>query len=332
MIDPPGEWGTPEAPIPSGPVVDGSLPIRTEKRARQHSMSSVAPPFSGCRVHRKHSSARQVRTGVVIGEMHGKLLRNQHGLRDIDLRGPHFVHSSVSPDLESLSGHRVPKKDDEPAAPMTVSGFQRKSLGMAVDFVIADRIPIGDGDAEGIDDMSILTLLHQGDPGQNEAPPGTCMTHAPLRRLSDRDPVSCSAGTAPPDHKPFDEPETDRIGDREVEGASAGMGGEVRMESRLRRKISWIGHEDSGGRSAPLIDLEHQLVRLRRTVRKVGGSSSIGGNGFARHAVLVRQSQGLIELAASEVRAILASISTHIAVCAGVASLRPPVPGSEIPI
>lgn len=91
-----------------------------------------------------------------------------------------------------------------------------------------------------------------------------------------------------------------------------------------RRKAKWLGHEGPGGRAVPLIDRAHRLMHFWRAGEEARVNDYIDDNGLARHVLFARLLQALIELAPanSEERALLESLSNHIAARAGVGPTR----------
>ena len=74
----------------------------------------------------------------------------------------------------------------------------------------------------------------------------------------------------------------------------------------------------------PSIDRAHRLMHLWRTGDEAKVNAYIDDNGLGRHALFARLLQALIELAppSSEERAILESLSNHIASRAGLSPAR----------
>ena len=91
-----------------------------------------------------------------------------------------------------------------------------------------------------------------------------------------------------------------------------------------RRKAKWLGYEGPGGRPVPLIDRAHRLMHLWRAGEEARVNDYIDDNGLGRHALFARLLQALIELAPAnlEERALLESLSNHIAARAGVGPTR----------
>ena len=146
------------------------------------------------------------------------------------------------------------------------------------------------------------------------------------RGLSDRFEVLSRSGRASPDA-----PEDDETGEADADGGSGG--GKVKLVPWIRHKAKWLGYEGPGGRPVPLIDRAHRLMHLWRAGEEGRVNDYIDDNGLARHALFARLLQALIELAPanSEERALLESLSNHIAARVGLAASRQAALGLEAP-
>ena len=82
-----------------------------------------------------------------------------------------------------------------------------------------------------------------------------------------------------------------------------------------------------------LIDRAHRLMHLWRAGEEARVNDYIDDNGLACHALFARLLQALIELApaGSEERALLESLSNHLAARAGLAASRQAALGLEAP-
>ena len=82
--------------------------------------------------------------------------------------------------------------------------------------------------------------------------------------------------------------------------------------------------EAAGGRPAPLIDQAHKLMHLWRAGDEAKVNDYLDTRGLKRNALFVQVVQALIELApaGAEERAILESVSNHIAARGGLAPPR----------
>ena len=303
--------------IRAGFVVDGSWPIQTEMQNRQRSLASAALASSIWLVCRKRPPARPGWDAAVLAN----ITRRLRAFWDAGIRGPDFVWAATGPALEAFSRHPAVKKADEPGATMTVSEFLREVRRMVVDFVVG-RVLTGDEDPDatsGLDDVTTYHLLHRGDFGLDEAPAGACILYALSCNLSDREPSDRLAILSRPGRALSGETEDgDATGDADDASSGAG-GGKAKLLPWIRRKAKWLGHEGPGGRAVPLIDRAHRLMHLWRAGDEAGVNGCIDDHGLARHALFARLLQALIELApaGSEERAILESLSNHIAARAG---------------
>ena len=321
----PDAWETLVAAlIRAGFVVDSSWPIQTEMQNKLAGGARLAS--SVWLVCRKRPPARPGWDAAVLDEMRGNIARRLRAFWDAGIRGPDFVWAATGPALEAFSTHPVVKKADEPGATMTVSEFLREVRRMVVDFVVG-RVLTGDDDAEaasGLDDVTTYYLLHRGDFGLDEAPAGACILYALSCNLSDRELSDRFDILSRPGRTLFDELEDDEASAGEDDAGSGGGGGKVKLLPWSRRKAKWLGHEGPGGRPVPLIDRAHRLMHLWRAGDEARVNGYIDDHGLGRHALFARLLQALIELApaGSEERAILESLSNHIAARAGLAPPR----------
>ena len=322
----PDAWETlAGALIRAGFVVDGSWPIQTERPNKLADGARLAS--SVWLVCRKRPLARSGWDAAVLAEMREKITRRLREFWDAGIRGPDFVWSATGPALEAFSRHPTVKKADEANAVMTVSEFLREVRRMVVDFVVG-RVLSGDGEVEaasGLDDITTYYLLHRGDFGLAEAPAGACILYALSCNLSDRelsdrfDILTRTGRNAPSD--PEDEEAAESEGSDAVE---SGSGSKVKLLPWTRRKAKWLGREGPGGRTVPLIDRAHRLMHLWRAGDEAKVNAYIDDHGLGRHALFARLLQALIELspAGTDERAILESLSNHIAARAGLGPKR----------
>ena len=321
----PSAWETlVVALIRAGFVVDGSWPIQTERQTRLRSVASAALASSVWLVCRKRPPAAPGWDAAVLAEMRGNITRKLRDFWDAGIRGPDFVWAATGPALEAFSRHPVVRKANQPGALMTVSEFLREVRRMVVDFVVG-RVLTGGGEADaasGLDDITTYYLLHRGDFGMDEAPAGACILYALSCNLSDRDLSDRFEVLSRPGRTLPDEPENDEAGDAGADGSSGG--GKAKLVPWKRRKAKWLGYEGPGGRPVPLIDRAHRLMHLWRAGEEARVNDYIDDNGLARHALFARLLQALIELAsaASEERALLESLSNHLATRAGLVASR----------
>ena len=325
----PDAWETLAAAlIRAGFVVDGSWPIQTEMQNRQRSLASAALASSVWLVCRKRLSAQPGWDNSVLSEMRENIARRLRDFWDAGIRGPDFVWAATGPALEAFSKHPVVKVADQPGATMTVSEFLREVRRMVVDFVVG-RVLTGDGGSDavnGLDDVTTYYLLHRGDFGLGKAPVGACILYALSCNLSDRELSDRFDILSRPGRTLFDDTEdVEALGDDDGDGDDSGSGGgKVKLLPWTRRKAKWLGIEGPGGRPVPSIDRAHRLMHLWRTGDEAKVNTYIDDNGLGRHALFARLLQALIELAppSSEERAILESLSNHMASRAGLGPAR----------
>ena len=327
----PDAWETlVSALIRAGFVVDGSWPIRTERLARTRAMQSAALASSIWIVCRKRPAARAGWDTAVLTEMRENISRQLRDFWDAGIRGPDFVWAATGPALEAFSKYPVVKQADAPGQRLTVSVFLREVRRFVVDFVVG-RVLTRDGGAQatsGLDDVTTYYLLHRNDFGLGDAPIGACILYAISCNLSDRDLTDrydvLSRGARASDGEPDDdEPDAD-----EDAGApdGPGAGSRVRLKPWSRRTARSLGYRTPDGRPPPLIDQAHRLMHFWRAAEEAKVNDYLDERGLKRHALFARLLQSLIELAAagSDERAILESLSNHIAARGGVAPARQP--------
>lgn len=329
----PDAWETlAGALIRAGFVVDGSWPIQTEMLNKVAGGARLAS--SVWLVCRKRPPARPGWDAAVLAEMREKITHRLHGFWDAGIRGPDFVWSATGPALEAFSRHPTVKKADEPDAVMTVSDFLREVRRMVVDYVVG-RVLTGDGEADsasGLDDITTYYLLHRGDFGLNEAPVGACILYALSCNLSDRELSDRFHLLSRPGRVASDDLEdAESAGSEDSDAGASGGGSKVKLLPWARRKAKWLGHEGPGGRAVPLIDRAHRLMHLWRAGDEAKVNAYIDDNGLGRHALFARLLQALIELSptGSDERAILESLSNHIAARAGLGPRRQGALGLE---
>ncbi len=322
----PDAWETlAGALIRAGFVVGGSWPIQTERVNKLAGGARLAS--SVWLVCRKRPPGRPGWESAVLADMRENITRRLRDFWDAGIRGPDFVWSATGPALEAFSRHPSVKKADEPGAVMTVSDFLREVRRMVVDFVVG-RVLTVEGDAEatnGLDDVTTYYLLHRGDFGLGEAPAGACILYALSCNLSDRALSDRFEILSRPNRTLFDDLDGEETaGDEDAEAGASGGGGKVKLLPWNRRKAKWLGYEGSGGHPVPLIDRAHRLMHLWRAGDEAKVNGYLDDHGLGRHALFARVLQALIELSAagSDERAILESLSNHIAARAGLG--RPP--------
>ena len=328
----PDAWETlVSALIRAGFVVDGSWPIRTEMETRQRSFASAALASSIWIVCRKRAGAQVGWDTAVLAEMRENITRQLRDFWVAGIRGPDFVWAATGPALEAFSKYLVVKKADAAGSQMSVAEFLREVRRFVVDFVVG-RVLTHDADPDatsGLDDVTTYYLLHRHDFGMGDAPIGACILYAISCNLSDRDLAdrydilsgAKSRGGEEPDGGEGEfEPDAGA-----TESGSRG-GNKVVLKPWNRRKAKALGYPASDGRPAPLIDQAHRLMHLWRAGDEAQVNDYLDDRGLKRHALFARLLQALIELAdeKSDERAILESLSNHIAARGGVATARQP--------
>ena len=325
----PDAWETLVAAlIRAGFVVDGSWPIQTEMGNRTRAMASAALSSSVWLVCKKRPPARPGWDTAVLAEMRERIRTQLRDFWDAGIRGPDFVWSATGPALEAFSKYPVVKKADEAGAQMSVSEFLREVRRIVVDFVVG-RVLTQDGEAEaisGLDDVTTYYLLHRKDFGLDNASIGACILYALSCNLSDREltdrlDILSRAGTTL-----FDDLEADDRTDEaeESEAGSGRKGNTIKLKPWQQRRAKWLGIESLRERPVPLIDQAHRLMHLWRAGDEAKVNDYLDTRGLKRNALFVQLLQALIELApaGSEERAILESLSNHIAARGGIAPSR----------
>ena len=334
----PDAWETlVSALIRAGFVVVGSWPIRTEMETRQRSLTSAALASSIWIVCRKRPAARAGWDAAVLAEMRENITRQLRDFWVAGIRGPDFVWAATGPALEAFSKHPVVKKADAPGDRLAVSEFLREVRRFVVDFVVG-RVLTHDGDTQvtsGLDDVTTYYLLHRNDFGMGDAPAGACILYAISCNLSDRELTDRydvlsrdrrpSGGEAGPDDADLDEDAGPADGAGSTDSAG-GAGSRVALKPWNRRTAKSLGHPAPDGRPPPLIDQAHRLMHLWRAGEEARVNDYLDDRGLKRHALFARLLQALIELAdaGSDERAILESLSNHVAARGGLAPPRQP--------
>ena len=340
----PDAWETlVSALIRAGFVVVGSWPIQTERLARTRAMQSAALASSIWIVCRKRPAARAGWDAAVLAEMRENITRQLRDFWVAGIRGPDFVWAATGPALEAFSKHPVVKRADAPGERLAVSEFLREVRRFVVDFVVG-RVLTHDGDTQvtsGLDDVTTYYLLHRNDFGMGDAPAGACILYAISCNLSDRELTDRydvlsrgrrpSGGEAGHDDADLDEDAgpADGAGSIDSAGSTDGPGGagsRVALKPWSRRAAKSLGHPAPDGRPPPLIDQAHRLMHLWRAGEEARVNDYLDDRGLKRHALFARLLQALIELAdaGSEERAILESLSNHVAARSGTAPPRQP--------
>ena len=340
----PDAWETlVSALIRAGFVVVGSWPIQTERLARTRAMQSAALASSIWIVCRKRPAARAGWDAAVLTEMRENITRQLRDFWVAGIRGPDFVWAATGPALEAFSKHPVVKKADAPGERLAVSEFLREVRRFVVDFVVG-RVLTHDGDTQvtsGLDDVTTYYLLHRNDFGMGDAPAGACILYALSCNLSDRELTDRydvlsrgrrpSGGDAGHDDADLDEDAGPADGAGSIDGAGStdgpgGAGSHIALKPWSRRTARSLGDPAPDGRPPPLIDQAHRLMHLWRAGEEARVNDYLDDRGLKRHALFARLLQALIELAdaGSDERAILESLSNHVAARGGLAPPRQP--------
>jgi putative DNA methylase len=319
--------------IRAGFVVDGSLPIQTERGARNRAIASAALSSSVWLVCRKRpSAARPGFAGPVLTEMREKIRTQMHRFWDAGIRGPDFVWAATGPALEAYSRHPVVRRETsssgQPEA-LPVAEFLREVRRLVVEFAVGRVLkPAGAAKEErvGLDDITTYYVLHRDTFGMAEAPIGACILYALSCGLSDAEladrfeVLARTGGKA--DSEAEDGDEEDVEDEAEVE--SEGTGSKVRLRRWDQRKRKSLGLEGVGGRPVAMIDRIHRLMQLWKMGEVTTVNAFLDQTGLARDALFVQLVQALIELANRDGKGdeapILESISNHLRLRAGVSS------------
>jgi putative DNA methylase len=351
----PDAWETlVSAIIRAGFVVDGSWPIQTEMGNRTRALSSAALSSSVWMVCKKRpEAARPGWDNRVLDEMQAKIGTRLRDFWDAGIRGPDFVWAATGPAMEAYSQYPVVRKANAQSELMTVPEFLKHVRRLVVDFVVGRVLsPDGDSTAEvsSLDDVTTYYLLHRHDFGLNDAPIGACILYAVSCNLSDsalvnqHDLLIHSGGQAE-----LEAEEEDEDADTEPAEMEEGTGSKVRLKPWNQRKRPGLGFDPSvdspraqraklqpallpeaeptlpKARAIPLIDQVHRLMQLWKAGDVIKVDEYLDAKGLRQNALFHHLLQALIELApaGSEERALLESISNHVA-ARGVAAERLP--------
>jgi adenine-specific DNA methylase len=313
----PNAWETlVTAIIRAGFVVDGSWPIQTEMANRTRALSSAALSSSVWLVCKKRlETARPGWDSRVLEEMQEKIIVRLRDFWDAGIRGPDFVWAATGPAMEAYSKHPVVKKSDEPGKTMSVSEFLRHVRRMVADFVVG-RVLSHNGGAEavsGLDDVTTYYLLHRYDFGMESAPIGPCILYAVSCNLKDADLISRYDLLGRTGGQSAVEEDGVETGvDSEVE-PEEGTSSTVRLKAWNQRKSASLGYNAPGTPPPPLIDQVHRLMHLWRAGDVTRVDEYLDVRGLGHNHLFHQLLQALIELAGSDERALLESISNHVA-------------------
>jgi len=319
----PDAWETlVSAIIRAGFVVDGSWPIMTEMRGGVRNFGRASLSSSVWLVCRKRpEAARPGWDNRVLEDMHHRITTQLREFWDAGIRGPDFVWAATGPALEAYSQHPVVKKANSSGELMSVTEFLHHVRRIVVDFVVG-RVLSADGageeEASGLDDVTTYYLLHRHDFGFDEAPAGGCILYAVSCGLSDRelseqyDLVVRAGGGADVDSNSDDVESDDQGAD---EAPQRGTGSALKLRAWNQRKAKDLGLDAPRGKTIPLIDQVHRIMRLWKAGDVVKVNEYLDQRALRSNHVFHQLLQALIELAphASEERSLLESISNHVA-------------------
>ena len=324
----PDAWETlVSALIRAGFVVDGSWPIVTEMRGGVRNFNRASLASSVWLVCKKRpETSRPGWDNLVLEEMQKNIIQSLRYFWDAGIRGPDFVWAATGPALEAYSKHPIVRKANEPGKTMSVTEFLGHVRRMVADFVVG-RVLTQNGGTDtvsGLDDVTTYYLLHRYNFGMESAPIGPCILYAVSCNLSDSlllgkyDLLVRTGGQSKDEEEEIEEgSEGGSEGVEEAEGTSS----TVKLKVWLQRKYAgW----ELAGMSTPLIDKVHRLMHLWRAGDQVKVDEYLDMHGLGYNTLFGQLLQALIELAAagSEERALLESISNHVADRSGIQTNR----------
>jgi putative DNA methylase len=326
----PDAWETlVSALIRAGFVVDGSWPIQTEMGNRTRALSSAALASSVWLVCKKRpENARPGWDNLVLEEMQKNIIQSLRNFWDAGIRGPDFVWAATGPALEAYSKHPIVRKANEPGKTMSVTEFLRHVRRMVADFVVG-RVLTQNGGTDtvsGLDDVTTYYLLHRYNFKMDSAPIGPCILYAVSCNLSDGlllskyDLLVRTGGQSKDVDEDVVEEGEEVIVDEGVEELE-GTSSTVKLKAWSQRK--YVGLE-MAGMSTPLIDKVHRLMHLWRAGDVIKVDEYLDMHALGYNTLFAQMLQALIELApaGSEERALLESISNHVADRSGIQSNR----------
>ncbi len=326
----PDAWETlVSALIRAGFVVDGSWPIQTEMGNRTRALSSAALASSVWLVCKKRpENARPGWDNLVLEEMQKNIIQSLRDFWDAGIRGPDFVWAATGPALEAYSKHPIVRKANEPGKTMSVTEFLRHVRRMVADFVVG-RVLTQNGGSDtvsGLDDVTTYYLLHRYNFKMDNAPIGPCILYAVSCNLSDGlllgkyDLLVRTGGQSKDADEDVVEEGEDAIVDEDVEELE-GTSSTVKLKAWSQRK--YVGLE-MAVMSTPLIDKVHRLMHLWRAGDVIKVDEYLDMHALGYNTLFGQLLQALIELApaGSEERALLESISNHVADRSGIQSNR----------
>ncbi len=320
--------------IRAGFVVDGSLPIQTERGARNRAIASAALSSSVWLVCRKRAStARPGFAAPVLADMRQKIREQMYRFWDAGIRGPDFVWAATGPALEAYSRHPVVRRETSTSGQpeiLPVAEFLREVRRLVVEFAVGRVLKPADTDSDdpgGLDDVTTYYVLHRDSFGMVEAPIGACILYAISCGLKDSDLTDTFEILVRSGGKADTEDEDGEDLDEAEDGGDApdeGTGSKVRLRRWDQRKRKTLGLEGIGGRAVPLIDRVHRLMQLWKAGDVTKVNAFLDQAGLTRDALFAQLVQALIELANRDRQGdeapILESISNHLRSRAGVSS------------
>ena len=325
----PDAWETlVSALIRAGFVVDGSWPIVTEMRGGVRNFNRASLASSVWLVCKKRpETSRPGWDNLVLEEMQKNIIQSLRYFWDAGIRGPDFVWAATGPALEAYSKHPIVRKANEPGKTMSVTEFLGHVRRMVADFVVG-RVLTQNGGTDtvsGLDDVTTYYLLHRYNFGMESAPIGPCILYAVSCNLSDAlllgkyDLLVRTGGQSKDEEEEEIEEgsEGGSEGVEELEGTSS----TVKLKVWSQRKYAGL---ELAGMSTPLIDKVHRLMHLWRAGDQVKVDEYLDMHGLGYNTLFGQLLQALIELAAagSEERALLESISNHVADRSGIQTNR----------
>ncbi len=326
----PDAWETlVSALIRAGFVVDGSWPIQTEMGNRTRALSSAALASSVWLVCKKRpENARPGWDNLVLEEMQKNIIQSLRNFWDAGIRGPDFVWAATGPALEAYSKHPIVRKANEPGKTMSVTEFLRHVRRMVADFVVG-RVLTQNGGTDtvsGLDDVTTYYLLHRYNFKMESAPIGPCILYAVSCNLSDSlllgkyDLLVRTGGQSKDEDEDVVEEGEEVIMDEGVEELE-GTSSTVKLKAWSQRKYAGL---EMAGMSTPLIDKVHRLMHLWRAGDVIKVDEYLDMHALGYNTLFGQLLQALIELAptGSEERALLESISNHVADRSGIQSNR----------
>jgi len=333
------------AVVRSGFVVEGSLPIQTERGARNRSHNSAALSSSVWLVCRKRpATARPGYDRPVLAAMRANIAEQMRRFWDAGIRGPNFLWAATGPALEAYSKHPVVLREATASGAkeaMPVAEFLREVRRLVVEFAVGRvlRADGGEGVAAGLDDVTTYYLLHRETFGMADAPVGAAILYALSCGLSDSDLADRwevlargkggAAAEAESENDPEDETLDGEDDDEATDEGESGGGSTVRLRPWNTRKRKALGLEGIGGKPVPMIDRLHRLMALWKDGDVAKVDAFLSEAALARDPLFAQIVQAIIELARRDGKpdeaALLESISNHIQSRSGLAAARQPV-------